>query len=81
MSLITIYYYLFIFNIFQFIFRVTLIKLLGLSPHIFNLLNFTGHAPAGGCVLAMCCDSRIMVSGKSKIGLNESKVGIVAPYW
>ena len=40
-----------------------------------------GHAPAGGCVLSMCCDSRIMVNGISKIGLNESKVGIVAPYW
>ncbi|KZS04326.1 3,2-trans-enoyl-CoA isomerase [Daphnia magna] len=40
-----------------------------------------GHAPAGGCLLAMCCDSRIMVNGKSKIGLNETKLGIVAPFW
>lgn len=40
-----------------------------------------GHAPAGGCLLAMCCDSRVMVNGKSKIGLNETRLGIVAPSW
>ena len=50
-------------------------------PNICILIIMLGHAPAGGCVLSMCCDSRIMVNGISKIGLNESKVGIVAPYW
>jgi enoyl-CoA hydratase/carnithine racemase len=38
-----------------------------------------GHAPAGGCVLALCCDYRIMASGPFRIGLNETQVGLVAP--
>ena len=28
-----------------------------------------GHTVAGGCVLAMACDYRVMVSGKAKIAL------------
>lgn len=39
----------------------------------------TGHAPAGGCVLALCCDYRIMAQGAYQIGLNELPVGIVIP--
>lgn len=39
----------------------------------------TGHAPAGGCVLALCCDYRVMASGPFSIGLNETQVGLVAP--
>ena len=38
-----------------------------------------GHAPAGGCVLALCCDYRVMASGPFSIGLNETQVGLVAP--
>ena len=38
-----------------------------------------GHAPAGGCVLALCCDYRIMADGPFRIGLNETQVGLVAP--
>ena len=38
-----------------------------------------GHAPAGGCVLALCCDYRVMASGPFWIGLNETQVGLVAP--
>ena len=38
-----------------------------------------GHAPAGGCVLALCCDYRIMARGPFRIGLNEVQVGLVAP--
>jgi enoyl-CoA hydratase/carnithine racemase len=34
-----------------------------------------GHAIAGGCMLAMACDYRIMVSGKAKISLNEINFG------
>ena len=34
-----------------------------------------GHAVAGGCVLAMACDQRVMVSGKAKIALNEMTLG------
>lgn len=38
-----------------------------------------GHAPAGGCVLALCCDYRVMADGEFRIGLNETQVGLVAP--
>lgn len=40
-----------------------------------------GHSPAGGCLLAMCCDYRAMVGPKFSIGLNETQLGIVAPFW
>ncbi len=39
----------------------------------------SGHSPAGGCVLALCCDYRIMAEGKYIIGLNEVPVGIIVP--
>ncbi|MFM6953426.1 MAG: enoyl-CoA hydratase/isomerase family protein [Sphingobacteriaceae bacterium] len=38
-----------------------------------------GHSPAGGCVLAICSDYRIMAEGKYIIGLNEVPVGIIVP--
>lgn len=38
-----------------------------------------GHAPAGGCVLALCCDYRVMASAPFRIGLNETQVGLAAP--
>lgn len=39
----------------------------------------SGHSPAGGCVLALCSDYRIMAEGKYIIGLNEVPVGIIIP--
>ncbi len=39
----------------------------------------SGHSPAGGCVLAICSDYRIMAEGKFIIGLNEVPVGIIVP--
>lgn len=39
-----------------------------------------GHAPAGGCLLSMCCEYRVMLP-KYSIGLNETQLGIVAPTW
>ena len=41
----------------------------------------SGHSPAGGCLLAMSCDYRIMSKGPYKIGLNETLLGITAPFW
>ena len=38
-----------------------------------------GHSPAGGCVIALACDARVMAEGKFIIGLNEVPVGIVVP--
>jgi 3,2-trans-enoyl-CoA isomerase len=34
-----------------------------------------GHAMAGGCVLALTCDYRVMVTGKAKTALNELNIG------
>lgn len=39
----------------------------------------TGHSPAGGCIIGICCDYRVMANGKFKIGLNEIPVGIIVP--
>lgn len=39
----------------------------------------TGHSPAGGAVLAIFCDYRVMSEGNFKIGLNEVAVGIPLP--
>jgi Delta3-Delta2-enoyl-CoA isomerase len=39
----------------------------------------SGHSPAGGCVMALCCDYRVMARGKYIIGLNEIPVGIIVP--
>jgi len=39
----------------------------------------TGHAPAGGIVLGLFCDWRVMASGDYKVGLNEVQVGIPLP--
>ena len=36
----------------------------------------TGHSPAGGTVLAVFCDYRIMARGPYRIGLNEVQVGL-----
>jgi enoyl-CoA hydratase len=38
-----------------------------------------GHAIAGGCVLALQCDWRILVQADAKIGLNETQLGIGLP--
>lgn len=39
-----------------------------------------GHAIAGGCVLAMCCDHRVATSNpRTKIGLNEVALGVSFP--
>jgi enoyl-CoA hydratase/carnithine racemase len=36
-----------------------------------------GHSPAGGAVLALFCDQRIMARGDFRIGLNEVQVGLL----
>jgi enoyl-CoA hydratase len=38
-----------------------------------------GHAIAGGCVLALQADVRLMAEGKGKIGLTEVQLGIGLP--
>jgi enoyl-CoA hydratase/carnithine racemase len=39
----------------------------------------TGHAPAGGAVLAIFCDHRVMAAGDFVVGLNEVRVGLSLP--
>lgn len=39
----------------------------------------TGHSPAGGAVLSLFCDYRVMAEGPYRIGLNEVQVGLVVP--
>lgn len=40
----------------------------------------TGHAIAGGCILALCCDDRFIADGRKLMGLNEIKLGVPVPY-
>lgn len=54
------------------------------SSRIPVVAALTGHAPAGGCVLALCCDYRVMSRSVDParpfaIGLNETEVGLVVP--
>ena len=39
-----------------------------------------GHAIAGGAVLALCCDHRLLARGKGLVGTPELKVGVPFPY-
>lgn len=39
----------------------------------------TGHSAAGGAVLALFCDARVMAEGEFRIGFNEVSVGIPLP--
>jgi Delta3-Delta2-enoyl-CoA isomerase len=39
----------------------------------------SGHSPAGGAVLALFCDYRVVARGTYRIGLNEVQVGLIVP--
>ncbi|MBU7037424.1 MAG: enoyl-CoA hydratase/isomerase family protein [Theionarchaea archaeon] len=45
-----------------------------------TIAAMTGHAVAGGCILALCCDYRYIAEGKKFMGLNEVKLGVPIPY-
>ncbi|MBX9791449.1 MAG: enoyl-CoA hydratase/isomerase family protein [Pirellulales bacterium] len=40
-----------------------------------------GHAIAGGAIIMLTCDSRILAKGTARIGLTEVLVGVVFPAW
>jgi len=42
--------------------------------------SISGHAIAGGNILALTCDYRYAASGEKLIGLNEIKLGVPVPY-
>lgn len=47
-----------------------------------TIAAITGAAPAGGCWTALQCDYRVMVDAPGAvIGLNETQLGIIAPFW
>lgn len=38
-----------------------------------------GHAIAGGCILALACDIKLMANGRGRMGIPELKVGVPFP--
>jgi 3,2-trans-enoyl-CoA isomerase len=57
---------------------IGLLEIITNSP-IPIVVAITGHSPAGGAVVALYCDYRVMAEGPFKIGLNEVEVGIILP--
>ena len=55
-----------------------LLRALAASP-VPIVAAITGHSPAGGAVLSIFCDYRVMARGTYRIGLNETQVGLVVP--
>jgi 3,2-trans-enoyl-CoA isomerase len=55
-----------------------LMRALATSP-IPTAAAITGHSPAGGAVISIFCDARIMAEGEVRIGLNEVQVGLFLP--
>ncbi|XP_010214288.1 PREDICTED: enoyl-CoA delta isomerase 1, mitochondrial [Tinamus guttatus] len=52
------------------------------GSNMVTIAAINGSSPAGGCLFALSCDYRIMADNpKFYIGLNESQLGIVAPFW
>ncbi|KAL5019076.1 hypothetical protein ScPMuIL_004798 [Solemya velum] len=50
------------------------------TTRLMTVAAITGHCIAGGCLISSACDHRVMAPN-FKIGLNEVKLGIVAPFW
>uniref|UniRef100_A0A3B3ZUA3 Enoyl-CoA delta isomerase 1, mitochondrial n=1 Tax=Periophthalmus magnuspinnatus TaxID=409849 RepID=A0A3B3ZUA3_9GOBI len=52
------------------------------GSNMVTIAAINGSSPAGGCLLSLTCDYRIMVDNpRYSIGLNETLLGIVAPFW
>ena len=45
-----------------------------------TIAAIAGHAIAGGCILAICCDYRFIAEGRKLMGLNEIRLGVPVPY-
>ena len=57
---------------------IKLLEVIACSP-VPVTVAITGHAPAGGAIVSMMADYRVMSDGGFKIGLNETAVGLVVP--
>jgi Delta3-Delta2-enoyl-CoA isomerase len=44
-----------------------------------SVAAIAGHSPAGGAVIGLFCDYRVMARGPFRIGLNEVQVGLIVP--
>jgi 3,2-trans-enoyl-CoA isomerase len=62
-----------IFSMFESLWHVQRAIALSPTPVIFGI---TGHCPAGGTVLAIHADYRVMAAGEFRLGLNEVQVGL-----
>ncbi|XP_023122702.1 enoyl-CoA delta isomerase 1, mitochondrial [Amphiprion ocellaris] len=52
------------------------------SSNMATIAAINGSSPAGGCLMSLTCDYRIMADNpRYTIGLNETLLGIVAPFW
>lgn len=52
------------------------------SSNMVTIAAINGSSPAGGCLISITCDYRIMADNpRYSIGLNETQLGIVAPFW
>ncbi|XP_038548821.1 enoyl-CoA delta isomerase 1, mitochondrial [Micropterus salmoides] len=52
------------------------------SSNLVTIAAINGSSPAGGCLMSITCDYRIMADNpRYSIGLNETQLGIVAPFW
>jgi enoyl-CoA hydratase len=54
-----------------------MVQLFGHAGPVVAAVN--GHAIAGGCVLALACDYKVMASGDATIGVPELRVGVPFP--
>jgi len=50
------------------------------SSRLVTIAAIKGACPAGGCILALCCDYRI-ITEEGRIGLNEVALGISVPWF
>jgi len=62
---------------FWILFSNLLLKIYSYPKLIFSAIS--GHSPAGGTVISIMTDYRIMTTGKYLIGLNEVAVGLTMP--
>jgi len=40
-----------------------------------------GHAIAGGAIIMLACDLRLLANGNARVGLSEIQVGVLFPSW
>src|SRR6202041_2558922 len=54
-------------------------RLVSFSKPLVAAIN--GHAIAGGTIMLLACDQRILAKGNARIGLTEIRVGVEFPAW